>query len=347
MLRGKISENSDRISSSDALRFQRVQGAIRLRKEAILYNLSIKLSDLVELPSLDYGVSVGRGVFFSGLFKPLYETIGLILLIFALFTLKGQGFDSISDIGALLFLLYRMIPALQQVFVNLGRVNNNISVLKSIDFNVPHKDNKQVKNQVVHVSLSDVVVEDDTGLMKLPDVDFCIGKINIIMGPSGVGKSTALDCISGVINHKGGVSFLDVNGQALINKGLCGYAPQFPELFSGLTMRESLLVENIDMEVAQKLKVDELLIRNSVIDGEKAELSGGQKKRIGLLRCLSIDRPVLLLDEPTSGLDTSNSEIVWNILEEKSKSSLVIVTSHEIPPLNKNNYEIKLFKHDI
>ena len=291
-------------------------------------------------------MSVGRGVFFSGLFKPLYETIGLVLLIFALFTLKGQGFDSISEIGALLFLLYRMIPALQQVFVNLGRVNNNISVLKSIDLNVPFKNNEEFKNEVVSVSLSEVAVEDDTGLMNLPNMEFHFGKINIIMGPSGVGKSTALDCISGVLNYKGAISFLDVNGQQLKNEGLCGYAPQFPELFSGLTMRESLLVKNIDMELARKLRVDKLLIRNLVVDGEKAELSGGQKKRIGLLRCLSVNRPVLLMDEPTSGLDTSNSEIVWKILEQKSKSSLVIVTSHEVPPLEKSSYNLKQFKHD-
>jgi ABC-type multidrug transport system ATPase subunit len=126
---------------------------------------------------------------------------------------------------------------------------------------------------------------------------------------------------------------------------LCGYAPQFPELFAGLSLRDSILTDDININVAKKLQVADILERNVIVDGEKSELSGGQKKRIGLLRCLSIERPVLLLDEPTSGLDIENSKAVWEILSLRATTSLVIVTSHELPSVNKDKYIIKNFNN--
>ena len=348
LLRQKISKNSIKISKFDSLRFQRVQGAIRLRKDAILYNIKDKIIHLVVKPSLDYGKAVGRGIFMSGLFKPMYETVGLIMLITAVVILKRQGFVSVGELGALVFLLYRLIPALQQTFINLGRINNNYEVLDKFE-ELDDKINLEetINLNVNKIETNNISIEDNGSMFCLPDLSFNKGKINVIMGDSGIGKSTALDCILNVINYNGEVKFYDTNGNELDNVGdkLCGYAPQFPELFAGLSLRESILIEDISINVAKKLQVADILDRNVIIDGEKSELSGGQKKRIGLLRCLSIERPVLLLDEPTSGLDIENSKAVWEILAIRAKSSLVIVTSHEIPSVKSDKYIIKNFNN--
>jgi len=350
LLRRKISKNSILISRFDSLRFQRVQGAIRLRKEAILYNIRRRIIDLVVAPSLDYGKAVGRGVFLSGLFKPIYETAGLLILISAILVLKSQGIGSVGELGALVFLLYRMIPALQQTFINLGRINNNYAVLDNFSVN----DDKASPDltmllDVNKIETYDVCLEDNGTTFCLPDLTFTRGKINVIMGDSGIGKSTALDCIINVLSHSGQVKFYDSEGKILDNVGehLCGYAPQFPELFAGLSLSESILIDAVDINVAKKLRVADILQRNVIMDGEKSELSGGQKKRIGLLRCLSIERPVLLFDEPTSGLDSENSKAVWEILALRARSSLVVVTSHERPAVNEDEYIIKNFNNNV
>jgi ABC-type transport system involved in cytochrome bd biosynthesis fused ATPase/permease subunit len=348
LLRRKISKNSIQITKFDSLRFQRVQGAIRLRKEAILYNIKNRIIDLVVGPSLDYGTAVGRGVFMSGLFKPLYETVGLIMLVAAVVTLKGQGFASVGELGALVFLLYRVIPALQQTFINLGRINNNYEVLDNFRLYDDKKNLEETNHLDVNkINTFDICLEDSGSMFCIPDLSFKKGKINVIMGDSGIGKSTALDCILNVINYKGQVKFYESNGNKIDNVGnyLCGYAPQFPELFAGLSLRDSILTDDININVAKKLQVADILERNVIVDGEKSELSGGQKKRIGLLRCLSIERPVLLLDEPTSGLDIENSKAVWEILSLRATTSLVIVTSHELPSVNKDKYIIKNFNN--
>jgi ABC-type transport system involved in cytochrome bd biosynthesis fused ATPase/permease subunit len=197
------------------------------------------------------------------------------------------------------------------------------------------------------INTFDICLEDSGSMFCIPDLSFKKGKINVIMGDSGIGKSTALDCILNVINYKGQVKFYESNGNKIDNVGnyLCGYAPQFPELFAGLSLRDSILTDDININVAKKLQVADILERNVIVDGEKSELSGGQKKRIGLLRCLSIERPVLLLDEPTSGLDIENSKAVWEILSLRATTSLVIVTSHELPSVNKDKYIIKNFNN--
>ena len=60
------------------------------------------------------------------------------------------------------------------------------------------------------------------------------------------------------------------------------------------------------------------------------ELSGGQKQRVALLRAL-VKKPYLILaDEPTGNLDTYNSDIIFKLLKEISKTKLVIVVTHDV-----------------
>ena len=142
-------------------------------------------------------------------------------------------------------------------------------------------------------------------------VSFCAqeGTVTGIVGPNGVGKTTLLQCIAGILEPDAGqVSW---NGQPVVYPAgeLFGYMPEFPAVPRFLTPRQTILYM-LQMKglPAGKEKVEALLETfqlSGFADKKNRALSQGMLKRVTMCLAFLGDPPVLLLDEPTNGLDTS------------------------------------------
>lgn len=164
-----------------------------------------------------------------------------------------------------------------------------------------------------------------------------------LIGPSGCGKSTLLKNLIGIRSPLSGfvrLSGRDLN-QVALSEGLVGYAPQSSPLFSHLTVHDNILLSlslqkfsSLSSELKSK-KVMEALTRANLLaikDKWPSELSGGEKKRVSLIRALIYNPRLLILDEPFSDLDLQNRELFkqWLLDEcEQNNVAVIFVTHHQ------------------
>jgi len=154
-----------------------------------------------------------------------------------------------------------------------------------------------------------------------------------IIGRTGEGKSVLLKCVIGLLRPDSGtVEVLGnlVNGSVLSSDGV-GIAFQNPGLFDALSIRR-----NIELAAGEALADEELREWLAALDlarldpeGSVSELSGGQAKRLALLRAIVRGWDLVILDEPTSGLDPATSERVAELLARvlsKDGRTLLLVT---------------------
>ena len=170
------------------------------------------------------------------------------------------------------------------------------------------------------------------------------GENVVVLGKSGQGKSVTIQCIAGMITPDDGT--VKVLGQEINDlneddlKALrirMGFLFQHAALYDSMTVRENLA---FPLKAALKIKDKAEIERRSIealeavgladaIDKMPADLSGGQRKRMGLARTLIVNPEIILYDEPTTGLDTVTSkEISQLILDIKQRygASAIIIT---------------------
>ena len=182
----------------------------------------------------------------------------------------------------------------------------------------------------------------------LRDLSFKVpkGSMRVVLGASGAGKSVVLKLILGLLRPDSGEIY--VNGQRVDNvreddllkmRVDIGMVFQENALFDSLTVAENVgyrLYEETDMPEAQaRARVQDVLGFIGLadfIDRRPAELSGGQRRRVGIARAISSKPGLLLFDDPTTGLDpiiatTVDDEIVK--LRDLEQVTSIVVT-HQI-----------------
>lgn len=177
-------------------------------------------------------------------------------------------------------------------------------------------------------------IERKTGFVL--DISFeCSAQTLGVVGPSGSGKSSLLDCIAGV-EHGGAVMLDGIDYSKLpLHKRDVGYVTQDTLLFPHLTVRDNLRysprAQAIE-ETAKALGIDGLLGRMP------RHLSGGERKRVALARALASRPHILLLDEPFGGLDEVRRLEALHLLSQvrRQYSIPMILVSHRADDLHGN-----------
>lgn len=162
---------------------------------------------------------------------------------------------------------------------------------------------------------------------------FTGSRLNIILGPNGVGKSTLIKIMAGVIRpHSGSVT---LDGRS-IGRGETSYVPQDNELLPWLTTWSNVELPLVIAGIGKnerRSRVSEALKAVGMIDKAQAypkRLSGGERKRVAIARALASNSKVILLDEPTSNIDPGGRRIIWSLLKTLARERLVIVVTHDI-----------------
>ena len=181
--------------------------------------------------------------------------------------------------------------------------------------------------------------------MVVKDVDVSVerGEIVGLLGPNGAGKTTSFYMITGMIKPTMGNVFLDdldVTNDAMYKrarKGI-GYLAQEPSIFGKLTVEDNLkLVLEMRKDLSldsQNEKMRSLLDDLSVSHLSLSKgntLSGGERRRVEIARCLCMDPDFILLDEPFAGVDPIAVEEIQGIVHSlKEKEIGVLITDHNV-----------------
>ena len=148
----------------------------------------------------------------------------------------------------------------------------------------------------------------------------------LLEGENGKGKTTLFRIISGIdIEYDGKIFF---NNKKISYKDVFYYNIDF-NLYDILTVKGNLKVISTNyLPLIRKLSLEYLL------DKKVNELSKGEKARIGIVKAILLNKPILLLDEPFSYLDLENSKLIFELIKEYSKDHLVILINHKYVELN-------------
>lgn len=186
----------------------------------------------------------------------------------------------------------------------------------------------------------------DNQVLKDLSLEIPAGKITVILGPSGSGKSVLLKHIMGLLTPDSGT--IHVGGVlvgSLHDKEKLKFRSQFGMLFQGGALFDSLTVaENIAFPLKEHSvmnhreitkKVEALLQAVGlppIQEKMPSELSGGMRKRVGLARALALEPGIILYDEPTTGLDPIRTGQINRLIVETQRRTKAtsLVISHDI-----------------
>ncbi|NIY71505.1 LPS export ABC transporter ATP-binding protein [Marivivens donghaensis] len=168
------------------------------------------------------------------------------------------------------------------------------------------------------------------------------GEVVALLGPNGCGKTTTFYSIAGLVNAEGGR--VTVDGREVSNLPMyrrarlgIGYLPQEMSIFRGLNVEDNILSI---LEIAEKdanrrqRRLEELLSEFSIEHLRRAPalaLSGGERRRVEIARCLAAGPKYVLFDEPFAGVDPiAVGEIRHLVADLKNRGIGVLITDHNV-----------------
>jgi branched-chain amino acid transport system ATP-binding protein len=166
------------------------------------------------------------------------------------------------------------------------------------------------------------------------EFDVAEGGVTALLGRNGVGKTTTLRALIGLVDRRGSVmldgeEIVRAPTHAIVRRGV-GYVPEDREVFAGLTVRENLRLAERNGRAHYELVYElfpELEQRGRQLAGT---LSGGQQQMLAIARALLNDNRVLLVDEPTKGLAPALVTEVADALTRASELTTVLLVEQNL-----------------
>lgn len=178
---------------------------------------------------------------------------------------------------------------------------------------------------------------------------FYTGKCNFVIGASGGGKSVLMKCMVGLVKPEtGSITFDDRDFLKLNYKEKINVRKDIGMLFQNTALFDSLNVEDnvafplrmfTDFSEEQILeRVNFCLSRVNLVNVNKlfpSNISGGQKKRVGIARAIALNPKYLFCDEPNSGLDPLTSRVIDELIKDITKEYNIttIINTHDMKSL--------------
>ena len=173
-------------------------------------------------------------------------------------------------------------------------------------------------------------------ILRGPSFEARLGEITVVLGRNGVGKTTLLKSLMGVVPIKSGsvtLDGVDISRETSfmrVRKGI-GYVPQGREIFGRLTVEENLQLGLAYKPAGTKIppQLFELFpVLKQMINRRGGDLSGGQQQQLAIARALAAGPKLLILDEPTEGIQPSIIKDIGVVLRQLAETGLEIDGQH-------------------
>lgn len=297
-----------------------------------------------------------------------------ILIFFLSKSLESEKI--ISMIALYLAAAFRTLPSINRLIIATQSLRFGSAATKTIydeyfsHYNVSYENNKKflsLNEDFRSLNLKDInyTYSEDHNNFILKNISFHFNKSDFlgIVGSTGVGKSTLIDIICGLINPVSGIILYN-NKYEIKNcikswQNKIGYAPQNFNLFND-TIANNITLDDIQntnyKHLLDCIKIVELydFVKNqknnihSIIGEKGLQISGGQRQRINLARALYKKPDILILDESTNALDSFTEDKILDNLTKKLQDGLtIIMISHRESSLKKCNKILKISSDNV
>ena len=377
LVKKPLTSFGDSSSKANELRFKFATEAFRAFKDIKVYKSERFFTNRFILPSTTYTKALSSYQTLETSPKYILEFIaftGLMLVTFFIIISTKSSDNSLRQlpiIGTFAFGAYKSQPILSAIFHGLGSLKFGEKIINNINhqLNINKNKNKNIEitktefNANLALEFEKVSYSYTKGQKKIKifnniSLKFKNVGIIILRGPSGIGKSTMLDLILGLINpQKGKIHYFSKyknNSQKLsvtyLHQDFNLYNSDFISNIAFGESKEDIKLDRVikALEDVQMLNyVNSLPDKLNTILGENGNnLSGGQKQRIALARAIYFNPDILILDEPTSALDLKVEDQIFKIIKKISKEKLVIMSTHRLSKIFEEEVFLKINSSD-
>lgn len=312
------------------------------------------------------------GYLFGGIPKYFFEILAITIVTFVFIYFSNEKYDDLDTlipvIGTFAFVGYRLLPIFQEIFTSLSMIKNSqyasSKILNKYLFNKNnYKKKTQVKFDKVKINKIQIdnlyfsYLNNKKNIFKNFSISFETNKITTITGKSGVGKTTLINILNGLIvpqkiNFKVNEKKVENNYYYKIISDKISYNDQKPALFNASIKQNVTLNFNFEkvnkklyFQALQDASLNELkpnLRRDGKVGSGGFKLSGGQIQRLLIARALYHKKDVLIFDEPTNFLDEKNKNKIIKSIRNIKKNRIIIILSHDKKILNISDKIVKL-----
>lgn len=277
--------------------------------------------------------------------------LGIAVLFFITHWL-GNDIYMAGFLAAFATATFRFIPSINRIISSVQNLQLYTEYIKFI-YEIKDKSTEiaEENNDVVNLQIDSIKLKNisfsypNQSLLNHISIDLKNSKILGITGPSGAGKTTLVNIISGLLSPQSGEMFLNENPitpeikNALLHKS--AYVMQDPYFINGTLMENVVFgydtgnrdklnwcIKCVNMEdwvQHQPLGLETILGENGT------KLSGGQKQRLAIARALYRKATLLILDEPSNSLDSDNKQSILKLVKELTfnEKLITIIVSHD------------------
>jgi ABC-type multidrug transport system fused ATPase/permease subunit len=320
----------------------------------LLKNLQNTFTPMFDKINRQLKIAESTNLFIAQGTRILIETLFILSFTIAIYiSLQNSEISIILPIiGTLALATLRLLPITQRVYQSYitikGSYYSFLDILKYLNLdNEPDSSDQKKKinfQKIIQLSNISFSYNREKKVFNNLNLSFEKGKVTLIKGKTGSGKSTLISILMGLLTPDTGNLLVD---KKIINEknmpswqNMISYMPQ-----DSIILDKSLL-ENITFfnphdieqkEVLKKLKIfnlekfiDQYFNKPNNSLGEYGKnLSGGEKQRINFLRTLFEDKSILILDEPSSALDVKTTNKIFYDLKNNYKNLTILVISHD------------------
>ena len=277
----------------------------------------------------------------------------IAIILFVVFLSDRNGSIDIGialSFPALILLIRGEILKLVGGYQQLANTESSVTRLQTVlQLEAPSDEGLAWKEKIVSIELENLSyryeVQDGMGepvtILDHADLTLAKGRLNVITGPNGTGKSTTINLILGLLRPKDG----DVlyNGKSIADYTLASRLREFaiveqePFVFQG-SLKDNLTLgreigDAVMKDYLHKFALDYLLDDTgglSLAIGPKGRaLSSGEKQRLALIRALVGNPSAIILDEPTSNIDSATATLIIDVMKDLAMQHLVVCVSHD------------------
>jgi len=275
----------------------------------------------------------------------LIDILSTYLIIVICYNRAGKVILA-SDIVLILSYVAKVYSPIQDFgwFINSStQLMTKIIRLKELE---PTKDNiinttkDNYEKRIEKITLKDVtVVNDENNIISNINYEIKKGELTVVTGASGGGKTTSLRALIGIAEKESGEIIINDEYKA---KSMYSFIDRMSVVMQSPFIFNRDVKDNIYYPEIEKTKENKQIVNNlnmSKIINKKYDedseqemelmLSGGEKKRICLLRGILQDKEVYIFDEPTNELDAENTKIVLDYITNLKEKAIVMVVTHD------------------